>query len=223
MFLLLFLLPGGKGGREEKEETTNNKNKRVNKHTSGVSTHILLQPRSLWTRQYFAYSKLKTLREPTAISPLSILPSPTTMQNEKEQQVVMLGPEGDPDAEPKFDTCHTRPAAPSAAAGAKLCRRRRRGRSAQQSKVAARPGVEVAGTGWGAEVQRARVRTKKLTATWDAWATSREVAPAAPRQKPPNNTPTSESRQLLPRVGGAPWAGRGGGGSRSQQTRPPHK
>ena len=40
------------------------------------------------------------------------------------------------------------------------------------------------------------------------WAASREVAPAAPRQKPTNNTPTRESRQLLPRVGARP----GGGG-----------
>lgn len=69
----------------------------------------------------------------------------STKLHEKEQQVVMLGPERDPDAEPKFDTCHTRPAAPSSATGVKLCCRRP-GSSAEQSKVEARPGIEVAGT-----------------------------------------------------------------------------
>lgn len=131
----------------------------------------------------------------------------------------MLGPERDPDAEPKFDTCHTRPAAPSAEAEAKLCRRRHSGRSAEQSKVAARPGVEVAGTGWGTEVRRARVRAKKLTATGDAWAASREVAPAVPRQKPPNNT-HARVPSAAAASGGAPG---GSGGSRSWRTRPPHK
>ncbi|KAK2096476.1 hypothetical protein P7K49_025510, partial [Saguinus oedipus] len=52
----------------------------------------------------------------------------------------MLGPERDPNAEPKFDTCHTRPGKQGSAIGEKLCRHR--GRSAEQSKVAARPGVE---------------------------------------------------------------------------------
>ena len=50
-------------------------------------------------------------------------------------------------------------------------------------------------------MQRARVRAKKLTAAGHAGAASREVAPAARRQKPPNNTPTRESLQLLPQVG----------------------
>lgn len=130
----------------------------------------------------------------------------------------MLDPECDPNAEPKFDTCHTRPGKQGAAFGAKLCRHH--GRSAEQSKVAARPGVEVAGTGWGAEVQRARVRAKKLTATGDAVGSVPGGGTAAARQKPPNNTPTRESGQLLPRVGGAP-GGRGGeetaGGGRGRR------
>ena len=162
------------------------------------------------------------------LPPLSRLPLPhITKQNEKEREV-MLGPERDPDAEPKFDTCHTRPAAPrrtapSAATGAKLCRRRRRpGRSAEQSKGARSPAP--GGGGWdglggggearhseGKETYRDRGRLGSVPG-----GGTRGAEAEAPKQH-------THARFLSAAAasGGAP--GVGAGGSRSWRTRPPHK
>lgn len=128
----------------------------------------------------------------------------------------MLSSDCDPGAQPVFDASHSHPAR-------RAWRLRRKFASlatarGARRKVTAWSGMEEAGTGWGAEAQRARVEVKKLTGSGTPVQRPVRWHPRpARRQNLPNKTRARESQQPLQRVGSAP--GRGEAGEQRQRLR----